>query len=79
MENVDSGWEMKEWVCDVPYAYPGEGCGWKGLGSECRHGDYCDSFVEMVCPSCGFRIVDVEFPLVGSGTVTYTWGKYGSK
>ena len=85
MENVDSGWEKKEWVCEGTYwldptspSYE-EGCGWKGLGSECRHGDYCDSFVEMVCPSCEFRIVDVEFPLVGSGTVTYTWGKYGSK
>ena len=79
MENVDSGWEMKEWVCDVPYAYPGEGCGWKGLGSECRIGECFEALVEYCCPNCGNNIIAVEFPLVGSGTETYTWGKHRSK
>ena len=62
MENIDSGWERKEWECVD--SCRGKGCGWKGFGSECRTVDWFECLMEKGCPLCGNQIFNVEFPLV---------------
>ena len=44
MENIDSGWERKEWECVG--SWRGKGCGWKGFGSECHIVDYFELIVK---------------------------------
>ena len=62
VENIDSGWERKEWECVDTYR--GKGCGWKGFGSECHIVDYFECLMETGCPSCYQELFIVEFPLV---------------
>ena len=62
MENIDSGWERKEWECVDTYR--GKGGGWKGFGSECHIVDYFECLMEKGCPSCYQELFIVEFPLV---------------
>ena len=75
MENVDSGWEKKEWSCVDDFW--GKGCGWKGSGCDCL--PFCllvdlENFVNIGrngdlpkgCPNCGHRLFSVESPLVRS-------------
>ena len=71
MENIDSGWQRKEWECVDNWR--GKGCGWKGFGSECQTVDWFECLMEKGCPLCGNQIFNVEFPLVGvsAGTSTH--------
>ena len=62
MENIDSGWERKEWECVATYNR--KGCGWKGFGSECRIVDWFECLMEKGCPLCSNNLFSVEFPLV---------------
>jgi len=83
MENVDSGWEKKEWSCVDDFW--GKGCGWKGSGCDCL--PFCllvdlENFVNTGrngdlpkgCPNCGHRLFSVESPLVRSKTETASGG-----
>ena len=83
MENVDSGWEKKEWSCVDDFW--GKGCGWKGSGCDCL--PFCllvdlENFVNIGrngdlpkgCPNCGHRLFSVESPLVRSKTETASGG-----
>ena len=83
MENVDSGWEKKEWSCVDDFW--GKGCGWKGSGCDCL--PFCllvdlENFVNIGwngdlpkgCPNCGHRLFSVDSPLVRSKTETSSGG-----
>ena len=85
MENVDSGWEKKEWSCVDDFW--GKGCGWKGSGCDCL--PFCllvdlENFVNIGrngdlpkgCPNCGHRLFSVGSPLVRSKTETSSFGMY---
>ena len=72
MENVDSGWEKKEWSC-VDDLFT-KGCGWKGSGSDCFNLGWSACRMAKGCPNCGHRLFSVESPLVRSKPETASGG-----